>query len=193
MEPVATINDTKLIVEQFATAVQEKNFDLIASLLADDGAFNNRKDGLHLPDDETKTTFMNWFIEELAGTTIDKIGYDTCNGCIIGNPVVIFNDGQFPATKPARGWGNNSLSPMMLGIVDGKINMIKFCNTMNAIKSKFWFQIIGEEIMQYELDANASFDEAYEMVLKKYGQWHESIRQNFRGDGKQLFKPKSDI
>lgn len=186
----ATINDAKQIVEQFASAVHNKDFELIDRLLADDGDYNNRQDGLPIPDDNTKKTFIKWFIEELSASTVDKVDFDTCNGCSLGNPVVLFNGGQFPASKPERGWGNNATIAMMLSISDGKINKIKFCNQMAVTKSKFWFQIIGYEIMQYETETGASFNEAYEVVLKRHNVWTEGMGENFReDDNSQLFKP----
>ena len=191
METVATINDTMQTVEHFASAVQNKDYELIDRLLADDGDFNNREDGLPLPDDGSKETFMKWFIEELSCSTVDKVDYDNCNGCIVGNPVILFNGGQFPASKPDRGHGNNATSAMMLSISDGKINQIKFCNQMAVTKSKFWFQIIGYEIMQVETETGASFNEAYEAVLKRHNLWTEGMREDFREDDKsQLFKPQ---
>ena len=184
--------DTKEIVKQFASAVHDKDINLIASLLADDGIFENREEGLHLENDKTKATFLKWFIHELSSNAIYSVNFDTCNSCYIGNPVLLFNDGQFPATKPATGWGNNSISAMMLGVANGKINMIKFCNSMKRTKSKFWFQVFGEEIMLYERETDAPFNEAYEHVLLQHGQWDEIMRNDFRDDSDQLFKPKYD-
>ncbi len=125
MEAEATIEETMQTVEQFASAVQNKDYELITSLLAEDGKFNTQDTELNTIDGSSKVEFLKWLSTALTGIEISKIEYDTCVLCKTGNPVVIFNEGQFPKVK--KDLSIKSMNGLMLEIKDGLITGISFC------------------------------------------------------------------
>lgn len=166
MVPATRINDTKEIIQTFAKAVQDKDFDLITSLLADDGGFELLDEKLDITS-ESKAAYMNWIKAVLSDTTITKIEYDTCILCAMGNPVVLFNDGQFPKVK--KDHSRKSMNALMLDIADGKIKEIKFCNFLAGRENKFQFECNGVEIQKLIETTGISVDDAISIVLAKNG------------------------
>ena len=134
MVPVAIINDTKQTVEVFASAVQNKDYELITSLLAEDGKFNIQDTDLNTQDGCSKADFIKWLSTALTGIEISKIEYDTCILCKTGNQVVIFNDGLFPMVK--KDISKKSINGLMLDIKDSLIYGISFCYYFSTKENK---------------------------------------------------------
>ena len=144
MLQIDTTTSTKDIVQQFAAAVQNKDFEQIASLLAEDGKFNTQDAELNTLEATGKDEFMNWFIPALSGTSISSIEYDTCILCKMGNPVVLFNDGKFPARKLET--ASKSMTGLMLDIADGLICGISFCYYFATRENKYQYECLSEEV-----------------------------------------------
>ena len=166
MIPVATINETKQIVEQFATVVRNKDFELIASLLVDDGNFNTQDAELNTQDGCNKAAFMEWLKPALSATTIEQVEYDQCLHCRIGNPVVLFDGGQFPPMKLDS--SSKSITGLMLDINNGLIREISFCYTFLGRENKYQFECNGEEIKKLT-DNGMPLREAVHKVLTERG------------------------
>jgi len=116
----------KEIAVEFANAVLKKDIKLIEQLLSDKGGFNiEKKKWVTL--DVNKEQFIKWFEQKLRRTRITKVDFDQCLYCMIGNTVVLFNEGQFPIKnkysfeRPKTG--------LMLDIKDDKIVELRFCYT----------------------------------------------------------------
>ena len=112
------------IVKQFAKAVQEEDFELIASLLADDGVYHTQDVELNTINDSNKGAYLDWLSRQLSQKDVTKIEYDNCILCRTGNPVVLFNEGLFVLQQEHKA---KSRTGFMLHIVDGLIHEIAFC------------------------------------------------------------------
>ena len=98
-------------VADFIFAVESKNMITLANLLSEGGEFD-------IPDQNGE---------------VKEVGKDQCLRCQIGNPVVFFNDGEFPKKnlpfeRPRMG--------LMLEINNGKIALIQFCYTFLHSKNE---------------------------------------------------------
>jgi len=166
MVQVATINDSKQIVEQFAAAVRDKDYELIASLLAEDGEFHTQDSELNSIDNSNKAAFMQWLIPALSATTVEQVDYDQCLHCKIGNPVVLFNGGKFPPVR--KDSSSVSTQGLMLDIADGLIKEISFCYTFLSRENKYQFECNGEEIKKL-IAKGMPLKEAVNKVLTERG------------------------
>jgi hypothetical protein len=146
--------------------VQEKNLDLLSSLLAEDGTFNTKDGDLNPIDNSSKVEFLSWFLPVLSETNISSIEYDNCILCKTGNPVVLFNDGQFPAMKVES--ANKSMTGLMLDISDGLIKEIAFCYSFASRENKYQFECNSEEVDKL-IAQGVPLMEAIEIVLTKKG------------------------
>lgn len=78
------------IAYKFASATKHKDIELLNSLLADDGIFEN-EDKDRWIQEVTKNQFLDWYIGKLNDSNITDIRYDQCIHCLIGKTVIIFN------------------------------------------------------------------------------------------------------
>jgi|GEM_PF-2223778 len=164
-----SITQTKDLVKIFAAAVQEKAFDQIASLLADNGNFQTQDAKLETIVNCSKAAFMEWFIPALSTTIIDKIEYDNCILCKMGAPVIIFNDGLFPKVKNDA--SRKSMNGLMLEIENGLIKGISICYAYAIRENKYQFERDGEEMKKLmEQIPGMTIYEAVEIVLTRKGQ-----------------------
>jgi hypothetical protein len=166
MNATATLNNIKEIVATFAKAVQKKDLNQIDSLLTEDGEFNTQDDQLTTINGSTKPEFMAWFTKALTAVEIEKIEYDNCILCRVGNPVVLFNEGSFPAI--AVDSSNKSMTGLMLDIVDDKIREIAFCYSFACRENKYQFECDGEEVKKLVAEGSP-LDDAITIVLTKRG------------------------
>lgn len=154
----------KEIVHSFATAVQNKDFDLIASLLADDGEFQIQDALLDTVEHCSKSVFMDWLKPVLYPVIIDKIQYDNCILCKVGNPVVIFNEGQFPKVK--KDSSTKSMNGLMLEIRDNLIYEVNFCYSFAHLENMYQFECNGKAVKEYMKDnPEISLMDAIHIVL----------------------------
>ena len=118
-------------VADFIFAVETKNMITLANLLSEGGEFEiTDKNG---EKEVGKYQFLAWFESKLKKTVIRNSSTDQCLRCQIGNPVVFFNDGEFPRKnlpfeRPRTG--------LMLEINNGKIALIQFCYTFLHSKNE---------------------------------------------------------
>ncbi len=119
-------------VADFIFAVETKNMITLANLLSEGGEFeiDDEKRESH---EVGKYQFLAWFEKKLKKTTIRNSSTDQCLRCQIGNPVVFFNNGEFPKKnlsfeRPRMG--------LMLEINNGKIALIQFCYTFLHSKNE---------------------------------------------------------
>lgn len=157
--------NAKDIVIQFAKAVQEKNIELIASLLADDGEYNTQDAELNTIEKCSKAKFIDWLSRQVMQKPIIKIEYDTCILCRTGNPVVLFNDGLFVLQQEHKA---KSRTGFMLHIVDGLIKEIAFCFSFAHRENKSQMEYDNEEVNEL-LAKGVPLVEAIETVLSARG------------------------
>ena len=115
---------SKDISIEFANAALQKNIEHIEYLLSDEGTFNIQDNELETQD-ANKEQFIKWFGQKIEKIPITKIDFDQCLHCMIGNKVVLFNDGMFP--RIVKDISERSKTGLMLDIKDGKIFEIAFC------------------------------------------------------------------
>lgn len=112
------------LIEDFAKAVQKKDFDHLTEILDRKGIYQIQ-DANYKFVDATRHEFLNWLKLELENTAIEKIQYKRCTACIIGNPVVLFNEGSFAYIKDRP--KDHDRAGMMFQIEENKIVQVKFC------------------------------------------------------------------
>jgi len=122
---------------EFANAVRLKEINLIENLLSDTGSFNIQDFELETQD-ASKEQFINWFGQKLESATIDKVDFDQCLHCIIGNKVVLFNDGKFP--RVIKDVSERSKTGLMLEIEEDKIVGINFCYVFAKTENLYQFE-----------------------------------------------------
>ncbi len=151
------------MVKIFADAVIKKDLISIGSLLHPDGRFEIVHEDLIIPDTD-KDTFMEWFADKLKGSNIQSVVFDTCILCLTGNPVLIFNDGQFP--WKVTNFAARSKSGLALELRDDKFSMIKFCYVFLKNENKYNFECTGQKI-KHLMKTGSSFEEAYKIVMNE--------------------------
>lgn len=166
MIPVTTTNDPKEIVRTFAAAVQERNYDLITSMLADNGKYKIMDLDFSVIDATCKGEFLCWFLPAITFVDIETIEYDTCILCKMGNPVVIFNNGQFPKVK--RDLSIQAMNGLMLEIEDGLICGISFCYYF-ATKENISQLDYNDAQIRKLTDTGMELEQAVDIVLKREG------------------------
>ena len=94
MKPLTKASD---IFKSFAIGSLTRDIDLLENLLHKDGEFEteNENDPSYQPQ-VGKQAYLSWYERKLETTEITSIQYDQCLFCAIGNPVPIFNNGEFP-------------------------------------------------------------------------------------------------
>lgn len=161
----AVCNTAKDIVTQFAKAVQEKNIESIASLLADDGEFNTQDMELNTISNCNKVQFIDWLTRQLSQKSVTSVDYDTCILCRTGNPVVLFNDGLFVLQQEYK---TKSRTGFMLHIIDGLIREIAFCFSFAHRENKSQMEYDNDEVNKL-MAQGVPLIEAIETVLTARG------------------------
>lgn len=165
MKPITTITNTKEIVILFAKAVQDKDSELITSLLADDGEYHTQDADLNTIEHSNKSAFIEWLQVQLSKKEITKIEYDNCILCRTGNPVVLFNEGLFVLQQEHKA---KSRTGFMLDIVDGKIKEIMFCFYFAHRENKPQWEYDSDEVKKLTAQGVPLID-AIETVLTARG------------------------
>jgi len=128
---------TKDISIEFANAVKLKEINLIENLLSDTGTFSIQDSELETQE-ANKSQFIKWFRQKLKRVVIYKVDFDLCLHCMIGNKVVLFNDGKFPRTIQHN--YERSKTGLMLEIEDDKISSISFCFVFAKTENLYQFE-----------------------------------------------------
>jgi len=159
---IATIKE---ITMQFAHAVQNKDINMIASMLADDGEYNTQDAELNTISDCNKVQFIDWLTRQLSQKPITSVDYDTCILCRTGNPVVLFNEGLFVLQQEHK---TKSRTGFMLHIVDGLIQEIAFCFSFAHRDNKSQMEYDNDEVNKLTAKG-VPFVDAIEIVLTARG------------------------
>ena len=128
---------TKDISIEFANAIKLKDIKLIEYLLSDTGTFAIQDFELETIE-ASKEQFIKWFSQKLERVTIYKVDFDQCLHCMIGNKVVLFNEGKFP--RAIKDVSERSKTGLMLEIEANKISSISFCYVFAKTENLYQFE-----------------------------------------------------
>ncbi len=134
------------ITLQFALASKNKDIELLMALLSEDGSFhiqNSSRETIEVRKEE----FLRWYKEKLEATTIESIEYDQCLFCLLGSPVVLFNNGKFP--RLVKDCGERTKTGLALNIKDNKIAELGFCYSLLKTENKPIFEATFKKIAKY--------------------------------------------
>ena len=136
---VTSENKDLELVNLFANAICSGDISLIAELLSDSGEFTVFESNGEIIL-ARKQAFLNWFIPILESRDLsysDRLTYylDKCNYCIVGNPVIIIEDGKFPVDS-GNPWQKEKLG-LMIEIKGGKIDGVSFCGTFKCTINQY--------------------------------------------------------
>jgi hypothetical protein len=165
MQHIDTVTNTKEIVRLFAAAVQAKDIDAISSLLDGDGMFSIQNADLESLEVDTEH-FLRWLRSKLLDTEITSVEYDSCIFCRVGNPVVLFNGGNFP--RQIKDSSEKSMTGLMLHIVAGRIKEIAFCYSFADRENKYMFECNSDKINDLVSGGMSKID-AYFQVFYPHG------------------------
>ncbi len=151
----------KRIDKVFAEAIASFDSELLGHILDDKGEFEIQDEKLEIVSTD-KAGFIQWITQKR--NAVDKLEYtfDQCLHCSIGDPVVIFNNGEFP--KAIKSDSEFSKTGLMFHIKDQLINRVKFCYRFLHTENKPCYEIGAEMIQKYIDDHKCSFDVAYPIV-----------------------------
>lgn len=147
---------SKDIATKFAEASKNRDLESLARLLRKDGAFHIEDSTLNTIEVK-KEEFLKWYKSKLESAIIEGIDYDQCLMCLIGKPVVLFNNGKFP--RQAKDSSERTKTGLALNILGNKIFEIAFCYTFLKTENKYVFEVTGERIKKY-IEDGLSEDEA---------------------------------
>ena len=162
MPKTQTLSDQE-VIENFVIACKTVDIKRIEGMLADTGEYDVQDDALEAIVTD-KSTFLIWFKQRLEQTKIESVDYDNCLYCNIGCPVVLFNKGEFP--RRARSLSENSTTGLRIGVGNGSINRVQFCNNLVRTETQFEFERVGHKIVDLT-KKGVSFHEAYSQVTGK--------------------------
>jgi hypothetical protein len=138
---------TKDIAVEFALASKNNDIELLKTLLSKDGTFHIQNQVLNTIE-VGREEFLRWYKEKLDTTNIESIEYDQCLFCLLGNPVVLFNNGRFP--RQVKDCGERTKTGLALKIRDNKIAEMAFCYSLLKIENKPIFEGTFKRIAKYE-------------------------------------------
>ena len=143
---------------KFAKFIVDMDFDQLADLLDKNGEYNIQDNNLQTID-VNKDQFLTWIINKRKEILALEYYFDQCLYCKIGNPVVLFNNGEFP--REILDSSEKSKTGLMINIKDNKINAVQFCYTLLNTENKYQFEIHASVVKKYMGDnfANCSIDE----------------------------------
>lgn len=147
---------SKDIAAKFAEASKNRDLQALTRLLRNNGAFHIEDSTLSTIEVK-KEEFLKWYKCKLETVTIESIEYDQCLMCLIGKPVVLFNNGKFP--RQANDSSERTKTGLALNILGNKIFEIAFCYTFLKTENKYVFEVTGEKIKKY-MEEGLSEDEA---------------------------------
>ena len=134
------------IEKKFARSIVDMDFKLLANLLDEAGEFNIQDEKLETID-VNKAQFLQWIISKRKEVNKLDFYFDQYLHCSIGNPVVMFNDGNFPREIYTSGEKNKT--GLMLNVKGEKIDIVKFCYTLLNTENKYQFEINAGIIDEY--------------------------------------------
>ena len=140
---------SKDLVAEFVLASKNKDLKSLKRILSKDGEFHIQDSSFNVIA-VSKPEFLEWYKERLYASAIESVDYDQCIFCLIGSPVVLFNNGKFP--RPLRDNTEVSKTGLMFNIVGSKIYEISFCYRFLATENKHIYEITGDRIRKYMED-----------------------------------------
>lgn len=144
MEPLILID--KEIETKFAKYIVDMDFAQLADLLDDNGEYNIQDNNLQTID-VNKDQFLAWITDKRKEVSALEYYFDQCLYCKIGNPVVMFNNGDFP--REILDSSEQSKTGLMLNAQDNKINVVRFCYTLLNTENKYQFEIHASVVKEY--------------------------------------------
>lgn len=172
MATTVSLPATKDIVQRFANALKEKDFQVVSSLLSEYGEYEIKNEQLQTVTCDSRTVFIEWIRRELSGTAIEKIEFDQCLLCMVGNPVVLFNDGKFPSVR--KHGMDRSMQGLMVNVKEGVIIGTRFCNTFLGRENKTQFECLSPKIDAL-VASGLSFEDAIRKVSRDEGYPDEAL------------------
>lgn len=155
----------KEIVRLFSQAVRDKELEVISSLLSPDGVFDTQDRELATVQAD-RDTYLAWFSSLLKKAVIHSVDYDTCIHCRMGNPVVLFNDGQFP--RRIKDDSEKAMTGLMLEIDNGLITGISFCYSFAHRENCYQFERYGP-LVDDLVSQGIPLREACRIVTEQHG------------------------
>jgi hypothetical protein len=148
----------------FAEAVKDADREKLGQLLHETGEYQIQDEQLdHV--DVDKQQFIKWIISKRNDTTSLEYYTDQCMLCQTGNPVLIFNDGYFPARPKDNSY--SSKTGLMLNISDGRIDTIMFCFTFLNTINRPHYEVLAECMKECMSERGCTLDEAIDMVIRQ--------------------------
>lgn len=169
MEKVSTKKEVDIAV-RFADAVKNMDMQMLDELLEEPGDYqitdetttaNTEVNRL----DADKAGFLQWLLQKRLATAVYDISFDQCLHCAIGNPVVLFNNGQFPVNT--RDMSETSKTGLMLDITENKIKGIQLCFTFIGEENKCNFEYVAH-LMQHYMEKGINYIEAHAKAAELY-------------------------
>ena len=145
------------IITAFAENSKAKNYQGIENLLSDIGIFEIQDKSLDIIE-VGKHDFLKWYKDKLNSTAINEVFYDQCLHCSIGNPVILFNGGNFP--KTIKDDSERSKTGLMIEVKEDKIAYIKFCFVFAETENKYVFECITAKIKEL-MKQGYSFEDSF--------------------------------
>jgi hypothetical protein len=131
MKPETTTITVKIQV-LFAEAIANADESILQEILHDQGEFNIQDDKLDTQI-VNKAEYIAWILKKRKQVSNIQYCFDTCLDCMMGNPVVIFNNGTFPRS-PIQNF-DTRLTGLMLRIKNAQIFDIVFCYKNKYVQS----------------------------------------------------------
>lgn len=143
METTININQETIAIE-LANAIAEFNIAEVTELLSENGEYSiqDEKDKII---SANKTNFLSWlnncfdeYLSENKDCTTLNYTLDRCSYCKIGNPVIIFENGNFPVLT-RNSWEREKCG-LMLEFDGNLISGISFCYLFLTTDNQFHFE-----------------------------------------------------
>jgi hypothetical protein len=155
------------ITKVFVQAIESKNFEKIGSLLKDEVEEFEVQDSAGDKLKVDKNLYIKWLTPKLETNDIQDIRFDKCNGCAVGNEVMLINYGSFPYINNTN--DESVFTGLMLEVENDKIAAIKFCTSLEKTQLKYRFECKASQIRWHMYHAN-TYEQAYENCVKN-NQW----------------------
>lgn len=163
-----TTKDNEILIA-FAEAIKKKDIETIKALIIYAGEYEiiNEKDEAV---EVSKEAYLSWISQMMDSAGTIEYYFDSCTTCIVGGPVVLFNEGLFPyrATIPVM----KRKTGVMVKIINENIVGLKFCQELKTTSNKYIATLDMERTNEYARQNHIPEAQAYR-ILKMLGEIHE--------------------
>ena len=121
----------------FANAILQENKEALLLLLSDNGKFSVQNETFETLE-VGKEKFIEWIMDKRGKESSLFFYFDQCVFCRIGNPVVIFNNGNFPIIP--KDSSEKEKAGLMFVIEEDKITQIDFCYSFLETDNRYIFE-----------------------------------------------------